>query len=250
MARLQGRTAIVIGASRGIGAATARLLAARGVRVALAGRDMAAMTVLAGELRAAGGDALEIAADAERPGEIEAAVRTAARHFGRLDIGVNNLGINPYYKKLADFAHAEFERVLRVNLLAVFEAMRAEIAVMLEAGGGAIVNTCSAGALVGFPSMAAYVASKHGVAGLTKTASLDYAAQNIRVNAVAPGAVMTSMLGAATTLAGKQRIEAGIPARRIAAPQEIAQAIVWLASDNAAYVNGAILPVDGGYVAK
>ncbi len=250
MTRLQDKTAIVIGASRGIGAATARLFAANGARVALVARDVAAMEALAAPLRATGAEVLVHRADAEEEGAITAAVEAATRHFGRLDIAFNNLGINPYYHKLAALSDAAFDRVINVNLRAVFQAMRAEITAMLAAGGGAIVNTCSAGGLVGFASMAAYVASKHGVAGLTRAAALDYAQQNIRVNAVAPGAVMTAMLSSASTPEGRARIEAATPTGRIAAPAEIAEAVLWLVSDAASYVTGTVMPVDGGYVAK
>ncbi len=248
---LRGKAAIVIGASRGIGAATARALAQSGARVMITSRDRPALEQLAGALTAAGADVRVHAGDAEQPQTLQAAVAAAVAAFGRLDIAVNNFGISLPATRCADIGEADFNRIVSVNLCSVFAAMKAEIAAMKASGGGAIVNTGSIGSAVGLPMMAAYTASKHGLIGLTKVAAIDHAADGIRVNAVAPGTVMTDMLraGIARTPEGEERARLASPMKRIADPQEIAAGIVFLCSDAASYITGAVLPIDGGYTA-
>jgi NAD(P)-dependent dehydrogenase (short-subunit alcohol dehydrogenase family) len=247
-APLDGKIALIVGASRGIGAATARAFVESGARVILASRDIDALEALAGEL---GGPAhaRAIKLDIRNSAEIVEAVRFAADAFGRLDIAFNNAGISPKLARFADLEEEAFDATLAVNLRAVFVAMKHQIRVMRLGGGGSIVVTGSVGSLVGLPQMGAYVASKHALAGLVKTAALDHAKDNIRVNLIAPGTVMTEMLkaGIGATEEGLSRLAAASPMARIASPEEIAGSVVWLSSPAASYITGAIIPVDGGY---
>jgi NAD(P)-dependent dehydrogenase (short-subunit alcohol dehydrogenase family) len=248
--RLEGRAALIIGASRGIGAATAQAFSREGARLVLAARDQQRMDELAEPLRAAGGEVLVVKLDVTEPGAIAAAVEGCVKHYGRLDVAVNNAAVSNVHIEFHEQTEEMFDRVIGTNLRSVFVGMKYQIRAMLATGGGSIVNTASIGGMVAFPKMAAYVASKHGVLGLTKSAALEYASQGIRINAVAPGAVLTEMLlaGTASTEAGRQGIIGATPMRRIAAPEEVAAAIVWLASDEASFVTGVSLPVDGGYM--
>jgi NAD(P)-dependent dehydrogenase (short-subunit alcohol dehydrogenase family) len=248
--RLEGQAALIIGASRGIGAATALAFGAEGARVVLAARDRPRLEELTAQLRAAGAEAVAIRTDVTEPGAIEAAIELCVRQYGRLDIAVNNAAVSNVHTEFHLQTDEMFDHALNTNLRSVFIAMKHQIRAMLVTGGGSIINTASIGGLIAFPKMSAYLASKHGVLGLTKSAALEYAERGIRVNAVAPGAVLTEMLlaGTASTEAGKQRMMAAIPMRRIGAPEEIAAAIVWLASREASYVTGIALPVDGGYI--
>jgi NAD(P)-dependent dehydrogenase (short-subunit alcohol dehydrogenase family) len=245
---LDGKIALIIGASRGIGAETAKAFVAHGAKVVLASRDRDALGKLAADL---GGpsQARIIATDISKTEEIGAAVAFAVETFGRLDIAFNNAGVSPPRTEFAQLSDEAFDATLSVNLRAAFIAMKHEINAMLKTGGGAIVNTGSVGSLVGLPQMAAYVASKHALAGLTKTAALEYAKRNIRINMIAPGTVMTDMLkaGAAATAEGRAKLEAATPMGRIATPEEIAGSVVWLCSDAASYMTGAIVAADGGY---
>lgn len=248
--KLAGRTALVLGASRGIGAATAAAFVEHGARVVLAARSLEPMGAIAAGLRAAGGAVEVIHADVTDGSTIARAVEHCVGVFGRLDIAVNNAAANNVRLPLHEIDDDMFDHVIATNLRGVFVAMKHEIRAMLATGGGSIINTASAASLVAFPMMSAYVASKHAVAGITKSAALEYASRRIRVNAVAPGAVLTEMLlaGSASTPEGKARVEDATPMNRIAAPEEIAAAIVWLASDDSSFVTGVTLPVDGGYV--
>jgi NAD(P)-dependent dehydrogenase (short-subunit alcohol dehydrogenase family) len=243
---LRDKTALILGASRGIGAATAKAFVANGARVVLAARDREALEKLAAEL----GDAARIMpSDMTKPDEIAAAVNFTVKNFGRLDVAYNNAGVSPPRALFADLSDDAFDAAMNVNLRGAFIAMKHEIRAMLANGGGAIVNTGSIGSTIGMPQMAAYVASKHALFGLTKTAALDYARRNIRVNMVAPGPTMTEMLkkGAAATAEGRAMVEGATPMGRIAQAEEVAGAVVYLCSDVASYVTGTILTVDGGY---
>jgi A-factor type gamma-butyrolactone 1'-reductase (1S-forming) len=248
--RLDGRAALIVGASRGIGAATALAFGAEGARLVLAARDLHALEVLATRLRNAGSEVVVVQTDVTEPGTIAAAVERCLKQYGRLDVAVNNAAVSNVHVEFHEQTDEMFDRVISTNLRSVFIGMKFQIRAMLATGGGSIINTASVGSIVAFPKMAAYVASKHGVLGLTKSAALEYADRGIRVNAVAPGAVLTEMLlaGTASTEAGKQRIIGATPMRRIAAPDEVAAAIVWLASTESSYVTGIALPVDGGYL--
>jgi NAD(P)-dependent dehydrogenase (short-subunit alcohol dehydrogenase family) len=245
---LAGKIVLIIGASRGIGAAAAVAFAREGAHLVLASRDTTGLEALADTLPA-GTQARVIRADITVAADIVRSVEFTVEQFGRLDIAFNNAGVSPKRAPLADLTEEAFDAAMNTNVRGVFIAMKHEIRAMLKTGGGSIVNTGSVSSTIVVPNMAAYCTSKHALAGLTKAAALDYAAQNIRVNLVAPGPVDTQMLrdGAAATELGRELIAASTPMRRISRPEEIAAAIVWVASPAASYLTGAILPVDGGY---
>lgn len=246
---LEGRVAIITGASRGIGAATSRAFAAAGAAVALAARDEAALASLADQLLSAGGRAIAVPTDVADPASVERLVDRTVGAFGRLDLAFNNAaGGGQRPTPLADLPVDAYDSAIAITLRGVFLSMRYEIPAMLEAGGGVIVNMSSAAGLEGVGGLAGYVSAKHGVIGLTKTAALDYADRNLRVNALAPGPILTDNLKRAGEDA--QRLAAlAMPMRRIGRPEEVAAAVVWLCSDQAAFITGATLPIDGGKLA-
>jgi NAD(P)-dependent dehydrogenase (short-subunit alcohol dehydrogenase family) len=246
---LDGKVAIVTGASRGIGAAVARAFSAAGASVVLAARDQSALTALAEELHAAGGRALAVPTDVTDPDAVAGLVERTVESFGRLDVACNNAagGGHPP-TPLADVRLDDFDLGHAVSLRGVFLAMKHEIPAMLASGGGAIVNMSSTAGLQAVAGLASYVSAKHGLEGLTKVAALDYAAHGIRVNAVAPGPILTDNLLRAGEQA-QQAAAAAMPMRRVNQPDEVAAATVWLCSDQAAYVTGATLVIDGGKLA-
>ena len=247
----EGKVALVTGAGGGIGRATALAFAREGAGVVasdIAGAGGEETARLVGD---AGGDAVHVACDVTRPAEVEALVAAAVDTFGRLDCAHNNAGVEGAYGRTADCEEENFDRTCAVNLKGVFLCLKAEIAHMTVQGGGAIVNTASVAGVEGAKNLPAYVASKHGVMGLTRTAALEYATRGIRVNAVCPGPIRTRMLEA--IMEENPRMEpamvAAVPMRRLGAPEEIAEAVIWLCSDRAAYVTGHGLVVDGGFTA-
>lgn len=252
---LQGKTALITGGARGIGRATALLFAREGARVLVsdASGDGARETVSL--INAAGGQAVSNVCDVTKPAEVAAMVQAAVKAFGRLDCAFNNAGIAGFQvgaagKRTADWSEEAFDRMVEVNLKGVWLCMREELNQMsAQGGGGAIVNTASIAGLVGLPTSSIYVAAKHGVVGLTKTAAIEYAQAGIRTNAVAPGYIETDMTKDAMARRGEQ-ILATTPMKRMGSAQEIAEMVCWLASDRASYVNGAVYNVDGGYVAN
>lgn len=245
---LAGKVALIVGASRGIGAACARAFLAAGASVAVSARDEQALTGFADNLDAPG-RVLALAADATDAPALARLVAATVERFGRLDAAVNNAGAIQRPAPVADIDPAEFDHVITANLRSAYLCMRAEIPAMLQAGGGAVVNITSTAALKAAPGMSAFAAAKAGVAALTKTAALDYATQNIRVNAVAPGPTLAGPILNAP-LQARERAAAPVPVQRLARPEEIAAAAVWLNSDAATYVTGTTLPVDGGYTAR
>lgn len=247
--RLAGKIAIVTGASRGIGSATTRLFAQEGAAVVLASRSETEMAALVTEITANGGQALAVQTDVANAASVEALIRRVVDTYGRLDIAVNNAGIAGGNRPLAETSEDTFDRVIATNLKGVFLSMKYEIPAMLASGGGAIVNMTSTAGLIGVGAgIAPYVASKHGVVGLTKAAALEYAARHIRVNAVAPGTTLTSVNEHwINDPQISQRITSIISMGRIAQAEEVAQAVLWLCSDAASYVTGVTLPVDAGY---
>jgi NAD(P)-dependent dehydrogenase (short-subunit alcohol dehydrogenase family) len=245
---LKGTVAVVTGGGSGIGRATAQLLAERGANVLVADVDGANAEKVAAEI---GDSALSMQVDVTQLDQVDAMVRQAVSTYGALHIAINNAGTSGMFGSTADVDPDEWRRVIELNLNGVFYCMRAEIPAILAAGGGAIVNTSSGAGLMGFAGLPAYVASKHGVIGLTRAAALEYAGHGIRVNAVCPGTVRTPMLEAFTgDEATLQAMGKAMPIKRLATPEEIAEAMVWLASPAASYVTGHALAVDGGAAAQ
>jgi len=199
-------------------------------------------------LEANGGRAIAVRCDVTRSEDVKAALDKAVEAFGRLDFAFNNAGSEQAIRATADLSEQEWDRILDINLRGVFLCMKHEIPLMLANGGGVIVNTSSGAGVKGFKGQAAYAAAKHGVIGLTKSAALDYASQNIRINAVCPGIIETSMMDRFTggTHEGRERVIAQEPVGRMGKPDEIASAVVWLCSDPAAFVIGHAMVVDGG----
>lgn len=250
---LEGKSALISGGARGIGRATAVLFAKEGARVAVADFSEAGAKETVELINNAGGQAIAIKVEISNAADVNAMVARTVDAFGRLDCAFNNAGISGYNVnagglKTAEWSEESFDRMIAVNLKGVWLAMRAEIEVMLKQGSGAIVNTASIAGLVGLPTSSAYVAAKHGVVGLTKTAAIEYATQNIRVNAVCPGYIETDMTRDVMKRRGEDILRA-TAARRMGTADEIAEMVCWLCSDRASYVTGANYNVDGGYVA-
>ena len=252
MGELTGKVAIVTGASAGIGRAAAQALAAEGAAVVLADLDAERGERAAAEIRDKGGTAVFVSTDVAEDGQVAALVEYTVLEFGGLDLAFNNAGIEGAPAVTHECTMANWHRTLAVDLTGVWSCMRHEIPAMLTRGGGSIVNCASVAGLVGFPSIAAYVAAKHGVVGLTKTAALEYAEQGIRVNAVCPGVIDTEMVDRFT--GHDPEAEAGMlamePVGRLGEPEEIADAVEWLCSDRASFVTGQAIAVDGGFVAR
>jgi NAD(P)-dependent dehydrogenase (short-subunit alcohol dehydrogenase family) len=245
---LEGTAALVTGGGSGIGRATALLLAARGASVLVADIDGGSAEKVAAEI-GVGGSFMQV--DVTQPDHVDAMVQQAVAAYGGLHVAINNAGTSGMFGATADVDPEEWRRVIDLNLTGVFLCMRAEIPAILAAGGGAIVNTSSGAGLMGFAGLPAYVASKHGVIGLTRAAALEYSAKGIRVNCVCPGTVRTPMLEAFTgDEATLQAMGRAMPIKRLATPEEIAEAMVWLASPAASYVTGHALAVDGGAAAQ
>jgi NAD(P)-dependent dehydrogenase (short-subunit alcohol dehydrogenase family) len=244
----QGRVALVAGASRGIGAATAEAFAAAGAAVVLGARDMAALESVAKRIEAAGGRAIPVRADVADEDSSRELAETALATFGRLDAAFNNAAGGPLPAPLADIDTAEFDLGIAINIRGTFLGMKYQIPAMLRSGGGAIVNMASIAGLNGTANLAAYVAGKAGIIGLTKVAALDYADHGVRVNVVAPGPILTYHLEAAGPEA--QRL-AGLstPMRRTGSAAEVAQTVLWLCSEQSSFITGAVIPVDGGQAA-
>jgi NAD(P)-dependent dehydrogenase (short-subunit alcohol dehydrogenase family) len=247
---LVGKVALVTGAGSGIGRAAAQKFAQEGAKVIVAdiAEDGGNETVHV--IREAGGEATFIKADVSQAKEVEALISRTVDIYGRLDCALNNAGIDGSYAPIADYSEADFDRVIGINLKGVWLCMKYEVRQMLKQGGGAIVNTSSVSGLIGYPGITAYTASKHAVAGLTKTVALEYATAGIRVNAVCPGVIETPIT---ERIARDPQVKAELlarqPVHRFGTPQEVANAIVWLCSDEASFMTGVPMPVDGGWVA-
>jgi NAD(P)-dependent dehydrogenase (short-subunit alcohol dehydrogenase family) len=242
---MQGRVALVAGASKGIGAATAEAFAAAGAAVVLGARDTVALKAVASRIEAAGGRALAVATDVSDVSSMRELVEAALSGYGRLDAAFNNATDGPRPAPLADIDPDEFDRGIATNIRGTFLGMKFQIPAMLRAGGGAIVNMASLAGVSGVASLAAYVAGKAGIIGLTKVAALDYADQGIRVNVVAPGTILTHHLEAAGEQAQRGAARA-TPMGRIGVVAEVANTVVWLCSGQASFITGAVIPIDGG----
>jgi len=243
---LDRKVALVTGASRGIGAAAARLFAREGATVVLCARTEDDLRVVAGQI---GGEVSYVVADLGEVAGVERAVATVLERHGRLDVAFNNAGIGVPPHPVADFPEHDFDSVVRVNFKGVFFAVSAQVkAIQRTAGRGAIVNVSSVGSLVANPSLPAYAAAKRAVNSLTESAAACYGRDGIRINAIAPGLTMTDMVEKwrRSDPGVTDRIIAATPLGRAAAPEEIAEAAAWLLSDRSSFVTGVVLPVTGG----
>ena len=251
---LEGKVALVTGGASGIGRATAAVMAREGARVAVADRAEADAAATVALINAAGGQAIAIGGDVTREADVAAMVTRTVSAFGRIDCAFNNAGIagravGPVGQRTHELSQDAFDRMLAVNLTGVFLCLKHEVAQMLvQGGGGAIVNTASIAGLIGLATSAHYVAAKHGVVGLTKSAAIEYAQDGIRVNCVNPGYVATPMTKETIEERGDE-ILAKVPMRRFGVPTEIAEAVAWMCSDKASFMTGASHVVDGGYYA-
>jgi NAD(P)-dependent dehydrogenase (short-subunit alcohol dehydrogenase family) len=244
----QGKVALVAGASRGIGAAAAQAFAAAGAAVVLGARDIAALEAIAGGIVAGGGRAIAVRADVADVDSMRDLVGRAVTGYGRLDMAFNNASGGPMPAPLADIDPGEFDQGIATNIRGTFLGMKFQIGAMLAGGGGAIVNMASVAGVNGTANLAAYVAGKAGIIGLTKVAALDYADQGIRVNVVAPGPILTHHLEAAGPRA-QQLAGQSTPMRRTGTAAEVAQTVLWLCSAESSFITGAVIPIDGGQMA-
>lgn len=255
MADFEDKVALVTGAASGIGRATALAFAGRKAQVAVSDVSVKGGQETVELIEEMGGRAFFVRADVSSAGEVEAMVAETVSRLGGLDCAVNNAGTEGQMAPTPDYDEDAFNRVLAINLTGVWLCMKQEIPRLIERGGGAIVNVSSIAGVVGFPNTCAYTASKHGVLGLTRTAAIEYAPQDIRVNAVCPGIIETPMVMERALKAGadpevyKQLAELH-PVGRMGKAEEVARAILWLCSDDSSFVTGHPLLVDGGYVAR
>jgi NAD(P)-dependent dehydrogenase (short-subunit alcohol dehydrogenase family) len=250
---MEGKVAIITGGGSGIGRATALAFAQRGVSTVIADILVEEGEQTVQMIRATGGKAVFSKTDVSQPGEVEAMVNQAVDTFGRLDYAFNNAGIEGVQAPTAEFPLEKWRQVIDVNLTGVWLCMRYQIPHMLKQGQGVIINNASILGKVGFANASAYVASKHALLGLTKTAAIEYATQNIRVNAICPAFIETPMLerGGLTTNPEIMKMIVGLhPMKRLGTVEEIASAVIWLCSDEASFVTGHSMLIDGGYVAQ
>lgn len=248
---LEGKVALVTGASRGIGRSIALALADAGAAVVPVARTVAALEEVAAEVQRGGGRATPVEMDVTLPESVERGVAEAQRAFGRVDVVVNNAGL-PYYGPTEEMGVQDWERILAVNLSSVFLVSRAAAPHLFATGGGSIVNVGSIDSLTGMDRMAAYCAAKSGVVGLTKALAAEWARQRVRVNCICPGAVATEMTERVRNAPDSEfhrHLMDHTPLRRFAEPEEMVGAVIFLASDAASYVTGAVLSVDGGFSA-
>ncbi len=249
---LEGKVALVTGGASGIGRAAAKAFAREGARVMVGDRDREGAEATVAAVGEGGGEAAFTPTDVTREADVRGLVAATVEAFGGLDCALNNAGVTGPFAPIHQHTLDAWEATLRVNLTGVFLCLKHEIAWMLEHGGGAIVNTSSGAGLVGTPALPAYCASKHAILGLTKTAAAENARTGIRVNAVCPGSVDTPMLQGHFSLgpAVEKAIRASQPGGRLGTPEEIAEAVVWLCSDRASFVNASSMLVDGGAVGR
>ena len=247
------KVALVTGAGSGLGLATAKAFAESGAAVVLADRNEAAVRSAAEQLKVLGHRALAIRCDVSDDAQVEGMVNQTVAAFGRLDAAYNNAGIQNLLAETADTTREDYDRVMGVNLRGVWSCMKFELQQMRKQGSGTIVNCSSLGGLVGGSERGIYHAAKHGVLGFTKSAALEYASREIRINAVCPGMIQTPMsdqMVAAGQGEALKAMEKSIPMARVGRPEEIANAVLWLCSDAASYVTGQSISVDGGFIMR
>lgn len=246
-----GKVAIVTGGSFGIGRAAAVAFAARGAKVIVADWLEDKDNTTLKQIKATGGQGIFIKCDVSKNEDVRSLVEKAIASYGRLDFAFNNAGIEGATANTHECTEENWDKTININLKGIWLCMKHEITYMLQQGNGAIVNCASVAGLIGFPGLPAYVVSKHGVVGLTKTAALEYAKRNIRVNAVCPGVIHTAMIDRITGLdkeVEKQFVNME-PIGRMGNPEEVAEAVMWLCADSASFVTGHAMPVDGGWIA-
>lgn len=246
----EGKVALVTGGSFGIGRATAIAFAKKGARVVVS--DIIEDNETLETIKKEGGEGIFVKCDVGSITDVEALMKKIKDHYGRLDYAFNNAGIEGVPAEIQDGLEEDWDRTINVNLKGVWSCMKYQIPIMLEQGGGSIVNCASIAGLVGFPNLTPYVASKHAVVGITKTVALETAQKGIRVNAVCPGVIKTPMIDRFT---GKQKeaeqaFIAKKPMGRMGEPEEVATAVLWLCSDEASFVTGQALAVDGGWIVQ
>lgn len=244
------KVALVTGGGSGIGQATAIAFARNGARVVVADISVEAAESTVKLIKDAGGEASFVQADVSKSAEVEAMVQYAVDTYGRLDIALNNAGFGGPQVKIAEVVEADYDRVMSVNLKGIYLSMKYEIPQMLKQGGGAIVNTASALGLIGMATSSVYVTTKHGVIGMTKSAALEYASEGIRINAICPGVIKTPLLvPTLSNPAVANALTSLHPIGRLGEVEEVAEAVLWLASEAAGNVVGTALTVDGGWTA-
>lgn len=250
MSILKDKVAIVTGAASGIGASTAQLFAKEGAKVILTDLNEALGKSVTDQLKASGGEATFLKADAGSASDAKKTVQFALDTYGKLDIAVNNAGIAGFMGPITDFPDDQWQKVIDVNLSGVFYSLKHQItAIENTAGKGSIINVSSIMGVVASPYAAAYVASKHGLVGLTKVAALEASAKGVRVNAVGPAYIETPILSAVS----EEQLQGAValhPIGRLGQPEEVAELFLWLASDKSSFVTGSYYPIDGGYLAQ
>lgn len=246
---LKNKVALITGAASGIGESTALLFAREGAKVVLTDIDEENGTKVLQKIRQQGGEGIFIKANTSIPSDSEESVAKALEKFGKLDIAVNNAGIGGAQAPVGEYAIEDWDKVIAINLSGVFYGMRYQIPAMLKNGSGSIINVSSILGSVGFANSSAYVAAKHGILGLTKTAALEYSSKGIRVNSVGPAFIKTPLLDGLDKELLDQLISVH-PIGRLGESHEVAQMFLWLASDKASFATGAYYPIDGGYLAQ
>lgn len=244
---LEGKNSLITGAGSGIGETTAKRMAAEGARVLVVDVNDAGGQRVTDEITAAGGTALFFHADVTEPDQVDAMVAFVVSSWGSLDLAVNNAGLAETPGLMHELSVDAWSKTIGIDLTGTFLSMRAELRQFVEQGGGVIVNTASGAGLKATPNLTAYSAAKHGVVGLTRTGAMDYVKSNIRINAVAPGTILTPAMknfGDAQLAVWSELMPSG----RLGTTDEVAAAIVWLLSDQASYTTGTVLEVDGGYM--
>jgi NAD(P)-dependent dehydrogenase (short-subunit alcohol dehydrogenase family) len=252
MSQFVGKVALITGGNAGIGRATAIEFAKQGAKVVVSGRREKEGQDVVAEIKALGSEAIFAKTDVSKASDVKAMIEQTLATFARLDFAFNNAGVEQMVTPLPEQTEEAYDQIMDINVKGVWLSLKHEIPAMLKTGGGAIVNNSSIAGLVGAATVPIYIASKHAVVGLTKAVALEYAKQNVRVNAVAPGTIETRMYRdfVAGSPEVRQALESATPIGRVGQPEEIASAVVWLCSDGASFVTGQTLAIDGGYTAQ